>query len=96
MVQAKNFNANVLKFLHSQKQSTSMAQKIYFGNVQIMNVKTRERKIVEKQLFKEFDRPNDADFANKILRHLSPKERQYWEIIELCFDTARYLGDTLY
>jgi len=73
-----------------------MAQKIYFGNVEVLNIKTRERRTLEKQLFKELDRPTDTSLRATVLRHINPKEREQWQITKLCFDTAKYMGDTVY
>ncbi len=73
-----------------------MGQKIYFGSVEVQNLKTRQKQIIEKQLFKEFDRPNDLDFRKKILIDMKPIEREKWQITKLCFETAKYLGITAY
>ena len=73
-----------------------MPQKIYYGNVELVNTRTHQKIIVENQIYKELDNINDASIRNKILIHLKPKEQEQFKIYRFCFDTAKYLGDTVY
>lgn len=71
-----------------------MGQKIYFGNVEIQNVRTRERLIVKNQLFLEHTNPNDTNFKKRVLRTLKPKQIENYKITRLFFETAKNLGIT--
>ncbi len=73
-----------------------MAQKIYFGDVEILNHKTRERVTLTKRMYKEHDSPTNPEVRESVLRDVKPKERDQWQIERMCFDTAKYLGDTNY
>lgn len=73
-----------------------MPQKIYYGNIELMNCKTRKKIILQNQLFKELDRPTDSDLRSKVLRKINPKEREQYQIIKLCFETAKHIANTNY
>ena len=73
-----------------------MPQKIYFGNVEVCNTKTREKRTIERKVFKEHDKLTDPYLRGKVFRDIKPKDRANWEIIKLCFDTAKYSGMTVY
>lgn len=73
-----------------------MGQKIYFGNVEVFNPKTKERKTIENQLFKEKDSLNCPYLRGKIFRAMKAKERENWRITKLCFGTAKQVGETVH
>ena len=73
-----------------------MPQKIYFGNVEIINTRTKQALIIDSQVFKELDTPNDTGLRTNVLRQFKPNERANLKIVKLCFDTAKYLGNTVY
>ena len=73
-----------------------MPQKIYFGNVEIINTRTQQTQIMESQVFKELGTLNDTGLRIKVLRQFKPNERANLKIVKLCFDTAKHLGYTVY
>ena len=73
-----------------------MPQKMYFGNVEVENLKTREKRTIERKIFKEHDKLTDPYLRSKVLKEIKPKERINWQITKLCFDTAKYSGMTVY
>lgn len=73
-----------------------MAYKIYFGSVVVFNDKTKETRVIDRQLFTERDNLTDEKLRGWVLKNIPPKERINYKIVELCFDTAKYLGDTAY
>lgn len=83
----------VFDFTENKKQ---MPQKIYFGNVEIINTKTRQQKIIEGIVFTEYESLTDYRLRSQVLREFKPQERERWKIKKLCFDTARYMSNTAY
>lgn len=73
-----------------------MPQKIYFGDIRIRNLKTGERITLTGRIFKERDQPNDPYFRDQTLKKFKGSEREKYVIEKLCFDGAKYLGDTNY
>jgi hypothetical protein len=73
-----------------------MPQKIYFGDVEITNIRTGEKKNVHRKLFKELDSINDVSMRNYVLKHIPAKERQLYKIVKFQFDTAKQIGETAY
>ena len=73
-----------------------MPQKIYFGSVEILDTRTHQIQILDRQVFKELDTPNDTGLRLKFLRQFKPNERVNMQIVKLCFDTAKHLGYTVY
>jgi hypothetical protein len=73
-----------------------MPQKIYFGNVEIINTRTRQTQTMDRQVFKEQDTPNDTALRSTVLRQFKPNERANLQIVKLCFDTAKQIGQTFY
>ncbi len=71
-----------------------MASKIYFGDVEVINLKTKERRIIEKQVFKDTDKPTDPHVRRFVLRGIKEKERNNYQILKLKTETAKYLGVT--
>ena len=83
------------KYIAFITDSRPMVQKIFFGDVEVLNHKTRERVTLTKRMYKEHDRPNDAELRESVLKHLKANDREHWHIERLCFDTAKYLGNTV-
>ena len=73
-----------------------MAHKIYFGNVEIMNIKTRQRKIIERVVFLENESLTDAGLRSQVLKEFKTPEREYYQLVKLCVDTARFMSYTAY
>ena len=72
-----------------------MASKIYFGDVEVINLKTKERRIIERQIFKDTDKPNDLNVRATVLRGIRKEERNDYQILKLKTETAHYLGVTV-
>lgn len=73
-----------------------MPQKIYYGTAIVRNQKTGQILTIEGIIFKELDSLTDKFLRGSVLRKFKPQERERLEITKLCFDTAKYLSDTIY
>lgn len=96
MVWANNFSTNVLKFSHLRKRIEIMTQKIYFGSVEILNTKTKQKRIIENQVFKENDNLNDNYLRSTVLKGFSKRDKKDYIIVKLDFDKSKQIGTTLY
>ena len=68
-----------------------MREKIYFGDVDLID--TRSGKI--RQLRGIIFKPSDADNGDKFLRDVPKAERPYMRVKRLCTDSARIIGETI-
>lgn len=73
-----------------------MTQKIFFGDVEIKNTVTQEKTIVDRVVYNEGENLKDTYLRGRVLRRINPKNRGQFEITKLCFNTAKYLGNTNY
>jgi hypothetical protein len=73
-----------------------MAQKIYFGDVIIKNTNTGHSETIEGLVFREFEELTDNFLRSTALRKFKKPDREQYQIEKLCFDTAKYLGVTVY
>ncbi len=69
-----------------------MASNIYFGDIEVINLKTKERRIIERQIFKDTDKPTDSNVRVRVLRGIKKEERNNYQILKLKTETAKYLG----
>ena len=73
-----------------------MPQKIYFGSAIVKDIKTRQTQTINGVVFKESDKTNDNHLRNRVLRKFKPQDRPQLQVIKLCFDTAKFMGLTVY
>ena len=73
-----------------------MTQKIFFGNVEVLNTRTQQKQIIGKVIFKENDSVNNAEMKNRILYQIKANERECIKLVRFCFNTAIHLGNTVY
>jgi hypothetical protein len=73
-----------------------MGHTIYFGNVEVENSKTKERKVIERQIFKANDSPDDHHLRSNALKGISKSDRRNYRIVKLDFDTSKAIGETVY
>lgn len=71
-----------------------MASNIYFGEVEVINLKTKEKRVIERQVFKDTDKPNDPNIRASVLRSIRKDERDNYAILKLKTETAKHLGVT--
>jgi hypothetical protein len=72
-----------------------MGHKIYFGDVEVLNIKTKQKMVFSHQMFTELDKPTDDKLRRWVLAKIKPANRGDYKIIRLCFDTAKVVGETV-
>jgi hypothetical protein len=73
-----------------------MPKKIYYGDVVIQHRRTKEINVVPRQVYTEGQNVNEQMLRKYALRHLPRKERDTYNIIRCCYDTAKQIGTTAY
>lgn len=73
-----------------------MPHKIYFGDVEVLHLKTKQKMMFSRQVFTKLDSPTDEKFRRCVLRKIKPAERDDYRIVRICFDTATVTGETAY
>lgn len=73
-----------------------MGHKIYFGDVEAINLKTKQKLVFSRQVFTELDKPTDERLRRWVLAKIKPADRGDYRITRLCFDTAKVTGETAY
>lgn len=72
-----------------------MRKKIYFGEVIIMNLRTKEKKIIPEMLFKEGDTLADSSVIIGILHRKPQLKKDGFRVLKLCYESARQVGETV-
>jgi succinate dehydrogenase flavin-adding protein (antitoxin of CptAB toxin-antitoxin module) len=71
-----------------------MVQNILFGDVEIINIKTKQRETVKGLVFKEYDKPTDNDLVKYVLKRKPKPDRKNYRIFRVCRESAKIVGVT--
>ena len=71
-----------------------MRQKILFGDVEIINIKTNKKETVKGLVYKENDKPTDTDLLTYALKRKPKPERKDFRVFRLCRESAKEVGMT--
>ena len=71
-----------------------MRQKILFGEVEIINLKTKQKETVKGLVYKENDKPTDPSLEAFALKRKPKPERKNYKVFRLCRETAKVVGMT--
>lgn len=71
-----------------------MIQKILFGDIEIINTKTKQKELVKGLVFKENDKPSDNSLVRYVLKHKPKPDRKHYKILRLCRERAKVVGLT--
>lgn len=73
-----------------------MPQKIYIGPVKIRDSRTGKILTVDRKIYKEREDITHGNFRGYVLKRIPAAERKYYQIIQLCYESARVTGTTNY
>jgi len=71
-------------------------QKIYFGDVIVKDTRNGATTTISKIIFLESDTPPATRLRAYILRYIATKERDKYQIIRFCTESAKVTGITAY
>lgn len=72
-----------------------MPMQILFGDVEIINTKTKKKETVKGVVFKENSSLNDSFLVRHVLKGKPKQERANYKLIKLCKETAKQVGTTI-
>lgn len=71
-----------------------MRQRILFGSIEIINIKTNQKETVNNLVYKENDKPTDTYLLAYALKRKPKPERKNYRIFRLCRESAKEVGMT--